>query len=146
MTGEVLLRNVIEEDLPIFYIHQIDPVAAQMADFPSREKEAFMAHWAKILADDSLVKMTVLYDGQVSGNVVCFDRDGEREVGYWIGNDYWGKGIATRALKALLDAVETRPLYAHVVKHNIGSQRVLEKCGFVKIREEGGDYIYLLDG
>lgn len=144
MTGEVLLRDVIDEDLPVFYQHQIDPVACQMAAFPSRERDAFMAHWMKILADDSLVKQTILFDGQVAGNVVSFVQDGEQEVGYWIGREFWGKGIATLALAALLEKFETRPLFAHVVKPNIASQRVLEKCGFVQIREEGEELIYRL--
>lgn len=144
MTAEVLLRDVIEEDLPVFYQHQIDPVACQMAAFPSRERDAFMAHWMKILADDSLVKQTILFNGQVAGNVVSFVQDGEQEVGYWIGREFWGKGIATLALAALLEKFETRPLFAHVVKPNIASQRVLEKCGFVQIREEGEELIYRL--
>jgi RimJ/RimL family protein N-acetyltransferase len=55
---------------------------------------------------------------------------GEREVGYWIGKEYWGRGIATRALEEFLKQIETRPLYAHVAKHNTASRRVLEKCGF----------------
>ncbi len=41
---------------------------------------------------------------------------GQREVGYWFGRQYWGKGVATRALAAFLDHVAVRPLYAHVVK------------------------------
>jgi RimJ/RimL family protein N-acetyltransferase len=42
--------------------------------------------------------------------------------------------------------VKTRPLYAHVVKHNIGSRRVLEKCGFKVIREEPEEFILKLSG
>jgi RimJ/RimL family protein N-acetyltransferase len=61
---------------------------------------------------------------------VSFEQSGEREVGYWIGREYWGKGIATRALSEFLGHVKVRPLYAHVAKHNIASIRVLEKCGF----------------
>ncbi len=44
-----------------------------------------MAHWAKILADESVTKKTVLFDGRVAGNVVSFENSGEREVGYWMG-------------------------------------------------------------
>ena len=126
----VILREVRESDLPIFFEHQLDPQANAMAAFPSRDREAFDAHWAKIIADDSVILRTILYDGQVAGNIVCFGVSGEREVGYWISREYWGKGIATQALSAFLDVVETRPLYAHVASHNLGSIRVLEKCGF----------------
>ena len=95
-----------------------------------------MAHWAKILADDTVTIKTILFNGQVAGNIVSFQQSGEREVGYWIGREYWGKGIATRALAMFLELVKQRPIYAHVDKHNIASRRVLEKCGFVVAGED----------
>ena len=130
MTTEILLRDVTEDDLPIFFEHQLDPEANRMAAFPARDREAFTAHWTKILGDDTVTKKTILFDGQVAGNVVSFERFGEREVGYWIGRQYWGKGVATRALSEFLGHVTTRPLYARVAKHNVASLRVLKKCGF----------------
>ena len=131
MTDHVQLRDVIETDLPIFFEQQLDPEAVSMAAFPSRGQEAFMAHWRnKIMADDSVLVKTILFNGSVAGNIVCFEQLGEREVGYWLGKEYWGKGIATQALAEFLKYVDTRPLYAHVAKHNIASRRVLEKCGF----------------
>jgi RimJ/RimL family protein N-acetyltransferase len=131
MNDKIQLRDVIEADLPIFYEQQLDPEATQMAAFPSRKEEAFMAHWRdKVLANDSGQVKTILFNGEVAGNIVCFEQLGEREVGYWLGKQFWGKGIATQALEEFLKTIETRPLYAHVAKHNIGSKRVLEKCGF----------------
>ena len=132
----IQLRNVIETDLPIFYEQQLDPEATEMAGFPSRGREAFMAHWAKIMADESVQLKTILFNEEVAGNIVCFDQLGEREVGYWLGKEYWGRGIATGALEEFLKSIETRPLYAHVAKHNIGSRRVLEKCGFTIAGED----------
>ena len=134
--NNVILRDITESDLPIFYEQQLDPDATAMAAFPSRDREAFMAHWAKIMADESVILMTILFDGQVAGNIVSWEGSGEWEVGYWIGKEYWGKGIATKALAAFLVQVKTRPLYAHVAKHNVASLRVLEKCGFKIIRED----------
>lgn len=138
MTIDVLLRDVTENDLPIFFEHQLDPAATEMAAFPSRDKDIFMAYWAKVMADDSVILKTITFDGQVAGNIVSFETGGKREVGYWIGKGYWDKGIATKALAEFLDQVKTRPLYAHVAKHNIGSRRVLEKCGFVVVGEAKG--------
>ncbi len=69
----------------------------------------------------------------MAGNVLCWGPPEERDVGYWLGREFWGRGIATRALAALLVEVDERPLYAHVARHNIGSRRVLEKCGFVVV-------------
>jgi RimJ/RimL family protein N-acetyltransferase len=129
---------VTEADLPIFFEHQQDPAAFEMAAFTPRDWDAFTTHWAKILNDESLSKQTILFEGRVVGNVVCFERLGEREVGYWIGREYWGKGIATAALRQFLGQFRVRPLVARVAKHNIASQRVLHKCGFDTIGEEKG--------
>jgi RimJ/RimL family protein N-acetyltransferase len=132
----VQLRDVVESDLPYFFEHQRDPDANRMAAFPARDRAAFDAHWAKILADESGLKRTVLVDGQVAGNVLSWVSGGDQLVGYWIDRAHWNKGVATRALARFLEGIETRPIRAHVAKHNLGSIRVLEKCGFVAIGEE----------
>lgn len=129
-TAEVRLRHVREDDLEIFFEHQEDPDANRMANFDARERDAFMGHWAKIMRDESVVVRTVEFEGGVAGNIVSWEHNGERDVGYWIGREYWGRGIATAALSAFLAEVDTRPLHAHVATHNVGSIRVLEKCGF----------------
>ena len=136
MSNSIQLRDVMETDLRIFYEQQLDPEATEMAGFPSRTRDAFMTHWAKIMSDPSVQLRTILFNGEVAGNIVCFEQLGEHEVGYWLGKEYWGKGIATRALEEFLKTIETRPLYAHVAKHNIGSRRVLEKCGFTIAGED----------
>jgi RimJ/RimL family protein N-acetyltransferase len=146
MTDDILLRDVIESDLPILFEQQLDPDATAMAAFPSRDREAFMAHWTKIMADESNILKTIVFDGQVAGNIVSWENSGEWEVGYWVGKEYWGKGIATKALALFLDLVKTRPLYAHVAMHNIASRRVLEKCGFKVIGEEPEEFILKLQG
>lgn len=138
LTGEVLLRDVTEDDLPIFFEHQLEPEATEMAAFPSRDRDAFMAHWTKILGDETIAKKTILANGQVAGNVVSFEQSGQRYVGYWLGKQYWGKGVATAALAAFLGYVTARPLYARVAKHNIASVRVLQKCGFTICGEDKG--------
>ena len=155
MINNIQLRDAVETDLQIFYEQQQDPEAIQMAAFPSRNRDAFMAHWLNILADDSVVIKTILFNGDIAGNIVCFDQLGEREVGYWLGKEYWGKGIASQGLTQFLEYIETRPLYAHVAKHNIASRRVLEKCGFKVTAqdkffskifgEEIEEYILILD-
>ena len=134
-----MLREVVEGDLPVFYEHQRDPEAAAMAAFPSRDRDAFMAHWAKTLASDSVVTRTIVSNGEVAGNIGCWEADGRRLVGYWIGREFWGRGLATQALSELLGVVDARPLHAHVAKSNVASIRVLEKCGFVEIAGHSGD-------
>ena len=125
-----------------------------MAAFPPRDREAFTAHWQGILANDELIKKTILFDGQVAGNIGIFDLGGKRLVGYWIGREFWGRGLATRALAELLTEETARPLYAYVATSNPGSIRVLEKCGFAfvssktefneRIGEEIEEALYVL--
>ena len=128
--GGIYLRPVTESDLPILFEHQREPEANEMAAFPARDRDAFMAHWTKILGDKTLVAMTVVVDECVAGNIGCWTQDGQRLVGYWIGKEHWGKGVATKMLSMFLRVVADRPLHAHVAKHNVASIRVLEKCGF----------------
>ena len=143
MTSDVLLRDVTERDLPIFFEQQLDPAANQMAAFTAKDpadRAAFTAKWAKILGDDSITKRTVLCGGRVAGTVAAFVApwSGKLEVTYWIGREFWGQGIATAALSALLRVVKLRPLYARAAKDNIASLRVLEKCGFTIAGYERG--------
>jgi RimJ/RimL family protein N-acetyltransferase len=128
--ADVRLRDVRDDDLATFFEHQREADANRMANFDARDREAFMAHWTKILGDETVVVRTVEFEGLVAGNIVSWEHDGERDVGYWIGSEHWGKGIATGALSAFLSELGTRPLHAHVAAHNVGSIRVLEKCGF----------------
>jgi RimJ/RimL family protein N-acetyltransferase len=126
----ISLRAVEDRDLDVLFEHQADPVAAQMAAFPSRDRQRFDAHWARIRSDDTVVLRTVLVDGVVAGGVTSWIDDGRRLVGYWIGREHWGRGVATRALEQFVGQVPVRPLHAHVAAHNAGSIRVLRKCGF----------------
>ena len=136
MASAVLLRDVRHDDLPIFFEQQLDPEANTMAAFAARGREAFMARWASTLGDPAIVKRTIIYDGRVAGNIVCFEQDGQREVGYWLGREFWGQGIASAALAAFLRHTALRPLHAYVARHNIASRRVLEKCGFAVVGED----------
>lgn len=131
----VSLRDVEERDLPVFFEQQREPEANRMAAFPPREREPFMTHWrTRVLESATNKKKTIVVDGQVAGNVVSWEQDGQRLVGYWLGRAYWGRGVATEALRMFLAEHETtRPVYAYVATHNVASVRVLEKCGFERI-------------
>ncbi|MCX4247206.1 GNAT family N-acetyltransferase [Paraliomyxa miuraensis] len=127
-----MLRDVAEDDLPIFFEHQRDPIATRMAAFPSRSREAFMAHWHdEVLANPTGEVKTIVIDDEVVGNVLSWQQHDARLVGYWLGREHWGRGIATRALTEFLNEHETtRPLHAWVARDNVASLRVLDKCGF----------------
>ena len=141
MADDIVLRNVTQQDLPIFFEQQLDPEANRMAAFTSKDpsdRDAFTAHWAKIMGDTAIVKQTIVFEGRVAGSVVSFQLFGKPSVAYWLGREFWGKGIATRALAQFLGVVATRPLYARAAKDNVASIRVLEKCGFTICGEEKG--------
>ena len=146
MKNELLLRDVLSDDLsddlPIFFEQQLDQEANYMAAFAAKDpmdQEAFMAHWHKILENDTCIIKTILFKKQVAGSVSSYEEEGKPEVTYWLGREYWGKGIATWALKELLaHHNQKRPMYARVAKDNLGSRRVLEKCGFKIIGESKG--------
>jgi RimJ/RimL family protein N-acetyltransferase len=131
-----VLRDVVEDDLDAFFEHQRDPRATEMALLPAREREAFDAHWRRLLADDSLTKQTIVHEGEPAGNVLSWVDDGRRLVGYWVGREFWGKGLATRGLAELVELLPQRPLYAWVATSNLGSIRVLEKCGFEQVERK----------
>ena len=137
----VRLRDVQENDFPIFFEQQADPVANRMAAFTAddpTDRQAFMVLWHRIVRDDAVTKRTIVVDDRVAGNIVSFDQYGKPSVGYWIGREFWGRGIATRALGEFLSIVTTRPLYARAAKDNAASLRVLQKCGFTIYGEDEG--------
>src|SRR5262245_28397812 len=145
-----VIRGVRPSDLPIFFEQQLDPDAVRMAAFFSRDREAFDAHWKKILANPACLVRAIEYNGDVAGNVGSWEDEGHRLVGYWLGKAFWGKGIATQALTQFLK-IDTGPIKAHVAKTNVASIRVLEKCGFVMVGEgvpggDVGEWIFARDG
>ena len=129
-----MLRNVIEDDLPIFFKHQQNREANYMA----ANWEGFTTHWNKILMDKDIIKQTIIVENNVVGHILRFEQFGEPEVSYWIGKEYWGKGIATKALREFLKHITIRPLYARAAKDNAGSLKVLKKCGFIITGEDSG--------
>ena len=139
--GIVLLREPRASDVPIFCEYEADPAAACMAAFTRQDptdRDAALAHWTKVLNNQDIIKRTIEVDGQIAGSVLCFELFGEPSVSYWIGRPFLGRGIATAALNHFLSRIDPRPLFARAAKDNVGSLRVLEKCGFVVIGEETG--------
>ncbi len=141
----VTLRPVTEADLPTFFAQQDDKRATDMAGVPGRAREAFFTHWREnVLPNPTSIVRSIEVDGALAGNVVSWVMNGERLVGYFLGHDHWGKGIASAALAQFLQVVKERPLFAFVSPTNEGSIRVLEKCGFVRVHEAPDDLKYEL--
>ena len=140
-TKSIRLRDVEAADLPVFFQQQLDPEANRMAAFTTEDpanKDVFAAHWDRLLGTETILRKTILLDEQIAGHVLSFEQDGEREVTYWLGKEYWGMGAATAALREFLRHETTRPLFARAAKDNAGSVRVLRKCGFEISGEDSG--------
>jgi len=128
--AKILLRPVLETDLPILFEQQLDPETIAMSAYPSKDRGDFMRHWEGILNNKAITARTLVYKEKIAGHIVCWKEKYEQQIGYWIGKQFWGRGIASAALAEFLLEVKIRPLYARVANHNLGSKRVLEKCGF----------------
>jgi RimJ/RimL family protein N-acetyltransferase len=136
------IRGVESSDLEKFYAHQLDPVANKMAAFvcdDPKDKVAFDAHWDKILNSSLITKRTIVAGGRVAGYISCYPRGDNLEVTYWLGREFWGRGLATEALACMLRLVRDRPIFARAATDNVGSIRVLQKCGF-NIIDKNRDY------
>ena len=134
------LRKTEPSDLGIFYEHQLDPEAIRMAAFvhaDPTDKVAFAAHWDKILRSAQITQRTIVADGQIAGYIACYPSGEHLEVTYWLGREFWGRGWATRALTELLPLIG-RPIIARAATDNVGSIRVLQKCGFNLIGTDSG--------
>ena len=127
------MREIELSDLEAFYEHQLDPEAIRMAAFvceDPKDKVAFNAHWDKILSSSQITKRTIVADGQIAGHISCYPQGENLEVTYWLGREFWGRGLATQALNRMLRLVAERPIFARAAADNIGSIKVLQKCGF----------------
>ena len=140
--GEVLLRAVIASDLPIFFAQQLDPVAMRMAAFTAEDPDdraEFDAHLHRIRTAPDVNLKAVTVDGELAGTIASFAVGDDTEITYWFDRSWWGRGIATAAVRLLLDAVPVRPIMARAASDNAGSLAVLRKVGF---REVGTEVAY----
>ena len=131
----VTLRPSEAADLPFFFRFQLDEEAQYLAAFTPKDQgdaPAYVAKFTRFLHDPTINMQTVLVDETIAGSIAKFEGNEAAEITYWLDRSCWGKGIATRALAAFLTLERARPLVGRVAFDNRGSQRVLEKCGFVR--------------
>ena len=134
--GKVVLREVHPNDLPVLFAFESVPAWCTMAMVKPRTNTKFESVWAKIFEDwdnglTNVFQKTIVVDNEVCGTIGCRLLGDRHEIGYGLGQAFWGRGIASRALGLLLDQVPMRPLYATAASTNAASIRVLEKHGFV---------------
>ena len=95
--------------------------------------DAFAEHWHRNAADSNNLFFAIVVDGLHVGSVGKWVMGETPELAYWIGADFVGKGLATRAVGEFLRVFTERPIFAHVVNDNPASIRVLEKNGFLLV-------------
>lgn len=136
--AKIILRQIVNTDLPILFQQQLEPEAVAMSAYPSKDRGEFMRHWEGILKNKNVTARAILYKEKVAGHIICW-KEGkyEQRVGYWVGKEFWRRGIASAAMAEFLLLVKIRPLFAKVARHNIASQKVLQKNGFT-LHDEGG--------
>ena len=134
---KITLRPVLATDLPILFQQQLEPAAVAMSAYPAKDRGEFMRHWEGILKNKNVTARTIVYKEKVAGHIICW-KEGkyEQRVGYWIGKEFWRRGIASAAVAEFLLLVKIRPLFAEVANHNAASQKVLQKNGFT-LHDEG---------
>lgn len=128
--ANIRLRPVGVADVPLFFEYQRDPLAARMAAATPVSRRDHDALWRAALTDPAILARTVVVDGEVAGSLTSWTQWEQRQLGYWLGRDHWGRGVATTALPLFLCELTVRPVHAYVAGPNIASRRVLEKCGF----------------
>jgi [ribosomal protein S5]-alanine N-acetyltransferase len=140
-TGEIILRPTEITDLELFFTFQLDKEACYLAAFTPKDpadKTAYIEKYTKLLKDPVINMRTIIVGNTIIGSIAKFEMEGDAEITYWIDKNFWGKGVATAALKEFLIIESTRPIFGRVAFDNIGSQRVLEKCRFVRVGIDKG--------
>ena len=139
--SQVKLRQTIKSDLEFFFQFQLDEEANYLAAFTQKDptdKQTYLDKYSKLLTNPTIKSQTILFNEQIVGSIAKFEIGGEAEISYWIDKNFWAKGIASIALQNLLMIEHTRPIFGRVAFDNLGSQKVLEKCGFIKIGADKG--------
>ncbi len=139
-TARLVLRMPEPEDAgPFSLVANNMAIASQMSHLPHPYSEKNAESWiAETHANTDPLKLSLLItlkDGTVAGaNGVAPNESGEPEITYFLGEDYWGSGLATEAAQAIIDLAFSTPEIERILGRcgasNRGSRRVLEKCGF----------------
>lgn len=138
---EIKLRSWCMEDLEKLILYANNPkIAANLTDgFPNPyTKEKGVAFIEMALKSDPSTLLAIDLNGETIGGIgIHLQSDvysKNAELGYWLGEPFWGRGIATAAILKMIDyGFDNFPInriFARPFGSNIGSQKVLKKAGF----------------
>ena len=128
-TTRLLLRPWEVSDAQALYIQAHNPIIGKRCGWPAHKSVEESREI--IQSDNTLIgSIGLLLQGESRLSV----GENEAEIGYWLGEDFWGKGYMTEAALQVIhyafEELHLTGLWASVYKENIASQRVIEKCGF----------------
>ena len=141
INAHITLTETEKEDLNALFQFQLDKEANYLAAFTSihpEDKIAYLAKYTPFLTDPTIRMRTIKVNDEIAGSVAKFMRENSAEITYWIDRKFWGQGIASTALAQFLKVETIRPIFGRVAFDNFGSQKVLEKCSFVKVGTDKG--------
>jgi [ribosomal protein S5]-alanine N-acetyltransferase len=143
-TPRLVLRPFTEADAALLFEHARNPNVTRFTLWDAHKtiddtltfiRDYAALRYAEGLADPYAI--TVIPDPRPIGACGCFwasHPNRTMELGYWIGEPFWGKGIAAEASRPVIDVAfrefEAERLQARVIAGNTASSRVLEKLGF----------------
>jgi RimJ/RimL family protein N-acetyltransferase len=107
--------------------------------FPHPYTQADAEQWIAFATQETQTHFAIEVQGEATGGIgLELGSDINRrsaEIGYWLGEDFWGKGITTAAVRALtsygFEAFNLTRIFAVPFANSAASIRVLEKCGYI---------------
>lgn len=134
--NSIEIKKTNNADLETLFDFQLDDESNYLAAFTSKDpsdKHAYLERYSKLLSVNTVNMKTIYLNRKIVGSIAKFEMEGDAEITYWIGKEFWGMGIATNVLNQFLKIEKMRPIYGRVAFDNFGSKKVLERCGFKKI-------------
>ena len=146
----ILLRHWKESDAKDLYEAASNPKIGLNAGWsPHKDINESLDIIKTIFSNESTYAIELKENKKVIGSIGYLTKDkshlkslkaNEIEIGYWISEDYWNKGICTEALKILIkycfEVKKYNVIWGTYFVDNLASGRVMEKCGFEKIKEQ----------
>jgi RimJ/RimL family protein N-acetyltransferase len=144
ISENIILRNWQEKDIKSLAKNANNKkIHDNLRDsFPYPYTEMAAKQWIEIVKNENPINnFAIEYKGNAVGGIGLIKQDDifrkNAEIGYWLGEKYWNKGITTKSLKSMIEyafnTFDIIRLFAHVFESNVASIRVMTKCGF---REE----------
>lgn len=138
---QVAIRRWKHEDLSnlVFHANNINVWNNVRNYFPHPYTEENGKAWLdKVVEPEPVINMAIDVDGEAVGGIgLILNGDvyiKSAEIGYWLGESFWGKGVTTEAVRQMTEYAfyyfDLVRLYAEVFENNKASMRVLEKNGF----------------